>query len=104
VDEFDAGEIHIGALTHVRAEGESKEWDGLVVEISDRVSRKHLVPNDPSRPTDTGIVAVEIASPARLPFKLGQKVTVKIERNVQATGPTIPKLLSTRGCGNLVQD
>ncbi len=56
-----------------------------------------MVPNDPSRPTDTRVVPVKIASLARLPFKMGQKVTVKIEKTIQATGQALPKFLSTRG-------
>jgi len=78
VDEFDAGRVALSDPVTIRAEGYPVPWKGVVVSISDRVSRKHLIPDDPSRPTDTGIVHVKVAPIARLPYKLGQKVDVKI--------------------------
>ena len=85
VDEFDIGHVRVGAPATLRAEGLSRRYSGVVVSISDRVTRKHLIPDDPSRPTDTGVVRVRIVSPSPLPFRLGQKVDVRI-----GTGRTVP--------------
>lgn len=78
VDEYDADRVRVSAPVVIRSEGSPRKWKGIVSSVSDRVSRKHLVPDDPSRPTDTGIVHVKIAPLVRLPFKLGEKVTVRI--------------------------
>jgi multidrug efflux pump subunit AcrA (membrane-fusion protein) len=104
VDEFDAGRVRMGSPVTIRAEGSSRKWIGTVVEISDRVSRKHLVPDDPSRPTDTGVVPVKIASLLPLPFKLGQKVTVKIEKKPLKAKTDLSGLLKDRGCGGRPQE
>ncbi|MDA8027516.1 MAG: efflux RND transporter periplasmic adaptor subunit [Nitrospiraceae bacterium] len=79
VDEFDIGRVRIGEPAMLRAEGMEKGYSGVVVSISERVTRKHLIPEDPSRPTDTGVVRVKIVSAQPLPFKLGQKVDVRID-------------------------
>jgi RND family efflux transporter MFP subunit len=79
VDEFDIGRVRIGEPASLRAEGMEKGYAGVVVSISERVTRKHLIPEDPSRPTDTGVVRVKIVSAESLPFKLGQKVDVRID-------------------------
>ena len=79
VDEFDIGRVRIGEPALLRAEGMDKGYSGVVVSISERVTRKHLIPEDPSRPTDTGVVRVKIVSAESLPFKLGQKVDVRID-------------------------
>ena len=79
VDEFDIGRVRTGEPAALRAEGMEKGYSGVVVSISERVTRKHLIPEDPSRPTDTGVVRVKIVSAQPLPFKLGQKVDVRID-------------------------
>ncbi|MDA8112208.1 MAG: efflux RND transporter periplasmic adaptor subunit [Nitrospiraceae bacterium] len=79
VDEFDIGRVRVGEPARLRAEGMDKGYKGVVVSISERVTRKHLIPEDPSRPTDTGVVRVKIVSATSLPFKLGQKVDVRID-------------------------
>ena len=83
IDEFDAGRVHISAPVTIRADGYRTPWKGVVVSVSDSVSRKHLIPDDPSRPTDTGVVHVKIAPISRLPFKLGQKVDIRIHTKIQ---------------------
>ena len=96
VDEFDVGHVRIGQPAVLHAEGMDKGYSGVVVSISERVTRKHLIPEDPSRPTDTGVVHVKIVSAAPLPFKLGQKVDVRIDttRTVPLPGDS-----ATTRCG-----
>ena len=96
VDEFDIGRVRTGEPALLRAEGMDKRFSGVVVSISERVTRKHLIPEDPSRPTDTGVVHVKIVSDAPLPFKLGQKVDVRIDttRTVPLPGDS-----ATTRCG-----
>lgn len=100
VDEFDADRVRVLQPVRIRAEGNTMEWDGIVSSISERVTRKHLVPDDPSRPTDTGIIIVKIAPLVHLPLKLGEKVTVKIGmaggKNTESPFPTPRK---NPGCG-----
>ncbi len=96
VDEFDVGRVRIGQPAVLHAEGMEKAYSGVVVAISERVTRKHLIPEDPSRPTDTGVVRVKIVSAVPLPFKLGQKVDVRIDttRTVPLPGDS-----ATTRCG-----
>ena len=96
VDEFDIGRVRVGNPVGLRAEGLDKGYTGVVVSISERVTRKHLIPEDPSRPTDTGVVRVKIVSADPLPFKLGQKVDIRIDTT--RTLP-LPGNSATTRCG-----
>lgn len=93
VDEFDIGRVRTGNPVRIHIEGESRTWRGTVVSISDRVTRKHLIPEDPGRPTDTGIVAVKIVPIRPLPARIGQKVDLVI--NVDKKNPVDPESLAT---------
>ncbi len=87
VDEFDAQRISLGAEVTITAEGHpSTSWRGRVEEIPDRVSSRAIEPEDPGRPTDTGVLLVKIAPTLPIPLKLGQRVEVEIEP------PTIPSV------------
>ena len=68
MDEFDVGRVHVGAPADLTVEGMSWSFQGIVATIAERVTRKHLIPEDPSHPTDTGVARVKIVSadPLRL--------------------------------------
>jgi HlyD family secretion protein len=79
VDEYDAGQIALGAPVAVTAEGYgSRAWKGTVEEIPDGVVARRLKPEDPGKPTDTRVLMVKIALDEPTPFKLGQRVQVAI--------------------------
>lgn len=100
VDEFDADRVRVLQPVRIRAEGNPMKWDGIVSSVSERVTRKHLVPDDPSRPTDTGIIIVKIAPLVHLPLKLGEKVTVRIGMpSAKETDTPFPTSRKNPGCG-----
>jgi RND family efflux transporter MFP subunit len=81
VDEFDAPRVAVGAAVTVTAEGfDDESWTGSVEEIPDRVASRTLRPDDPGRPTDTGVLLVKIALDRPTPLKLGQQVEVTIRQ------------------------
>jgi HlyD family secretion protein len=81
VDEYDVGRIAIGRAAMVSAEGYGdREWRGVVEEIPDEVVGRRLKPQDPGKPTDTRVLLVKIALAGAMPFKLGQRVEVAIDR------------------------
>jgi HlyD family secretion protein len=81
VDEYDVGQIAIGRAAMVSAEGYGdREWRGVVEEIPDEVVGRRLKPQDPGKPTDTRVLLVKIALAGAMPFKLGQRVEVAIDR------------------------
>lgn len=99
VDEFDADRVRVLQPVRIRAEGSPLEWDGIVSSVSDRITRKHLVPDDPSRPTDTGIVIVKISPLVHLPLKLGEKVSVRIGMpGAKEAGSPFPVPRKSPGC------
>jgi RND family efflux transporter MFP subunit len=78
--EADAGAIAIGAAVMISAEGfPGRGWRGRVEEVPDSVTLRRLKPQDPSRPTDTRILAVKVAFSEPTPLKLGTTVELKIE-------------------------
>jgi HlyD family secretion protein len=78
--EADAGGIALGAAVVITAEGyPGRSWMGRVEEIPDSVTLRRLKPQDPSRPTDTRILAVKVAFAEPTPLKLGTTVELKIE-------------------------
>jgi multidrug resistance efflux pump len=83
--EADAGAIAVGAAVMIKAEGfPGRAWRGRVEEVPDSVILRRLKPQDPSRPTDTRILAVKVAFSEPTPLKLGTTVELKIE---PAPGP-----------------
>jgi hypothetical protein len=50
-----------------------------VEEVADAVTLRRLKPQDPSRPTDTRILAVKVAFSEPTPLKLGTTVELKIQ-------------------------
>ncbi len=78
--EADAGAIAIGAPVIISAEGfPGRAWRGRVEEVPDSVTLRRLKPQDPSRPTDTRILAVKVAFSEPSPLKLGTTVELKID-------------------------
>jgi RND family efflux transporter MFP subunit len=79
-DEADAGSLAEGAAVVITAEGfPGQSWKGRVEEIPESVTLRRLKPQDPSRPTDTRVLAVKVAFAERTPLKLGTTVELKIE-------------------------
>jgi HlyD family secretion protein len=78
--EADAGAIAVGAPVIISAEGfPGRAWRGRVEEVPDSVTLRRLKPQDPSRPTDTRILAVKVAFSEPTPLKLGTTVELKID-------------------------
>jgi HlyD family secretion protein len=78
--EADAGVVAIGAPVIISAEGfPGRAWRGRVEEVPDSVTLRRLKPQDPSRPTDTRILAVKVAFSEPTPLKLGTTVELKID-------------------------
>jgi HlyD family secretion protein len=78
--EADAGAVALGARVRIAAEGyPAQSWSGRVEEIPDSVTLRRLKPQDPSRPTDTRILAVKVAFAEKNPLKLGTTVELRIE-------------------------
>jgi RND family efflux transporter MFP subunit len=77
--EADAGGVALGAPVVITAEGyPGRSWKGRVEEIPDSVTLRRLKPQDPSRPTDTRILAVKVAFAEPTPLKLGTTVELTI--------------------------
>jgi RND family efflux transporter MFP subunit len=77
--EADAGAIAPGAEVEITADGfPGQAWKGRVEEIPDSVTLRRLKPQDPSRPTDTRVLAVKVAFAEPTPLKLGTTVELKI--------------------------
>jgi HlyD family secretion protein len=80
VNEFDADGLVVGASATVTAEGyPGKHWRARVEEIPDVVAGRQLRPQDPGRPSDTGVLLVKLVFVDPAPFKLGQRVDATIE-------------------------
>ena len=56
-----------------------QSWKGRVEEVPDSVTLRRLKPQDPSRPTDTRVLAVKVAFVEKTPLKLGTTVELRIE-------------------------
>jgi len=79
-DEADAGSLTLGAPVAITSDGyEGRSWKGSIEEIADAVTLRKLKAQDPSRPTDTRIVAVKVAFLEDAPLKLGTTVELRIE-------------------------
>jgi RND family efflux transporter MFP subunit len=82
--EADAGAIALDAPVRITAEGyPGQSWPGRVEEIPDSVTLRRLKPQDPSRPTDTRILAVKVAFVETNPLKLGTTVELRIQPAVR---------------------
>jgi HlyD family secretion protein len=78
-DEADAGSLAVGSAASITADGyPGQAWKGLVEEVADSVTLRKLKPQDPSRPTDTRILAVKVAFDEPSPLRLGTTVELKI--------------------------
>ena len=78
-DEADAGALAVGAPVAITADGyPGKTWNGRVEEVADSVTLRRLKPQDPSRPTDTRLLAVKVAFDEPSPLRLGTTVELKI--------------------------
>ena len=81
VNEFDGARVRVGAPATVVAEGRRGEhWQAVVEEIPHVVVSRDLRPQDPGRPSDTGVVLVKLKllQPAHH-LKLGQRVEIRID-------------------------
>jgi len=80
VNEFDADGLAVGALATATAEGyPGRQWRARVEEIPDVVAGRQLRPQDPGRPSDTGVLLVKLVFLEPVPFKLGQRVDSLID-------------------------
>jgi RND family efflux transporter MFP subunit len=78
-DEADAGSLAVGSAAAITADGyPGQAWKGRVEEVADSVTLRKLKPQDPSRPTDTRILAVKVAFDEPSPLRLGTTVELKI--------------------------
>lgn len=79
-DEADAAWLREGAPVLISAQGRAgQQWQGVVEEVATSATLRRLKPQDPSRPTDTRIVAVKVAFAGEAPLKLGTTVDLGIE-------------------------
>ena len=78
-DESDAGSLAVGAPVAITADGyPGRVWTGRIEEVADTVTLRRLKAQDPSRPTDTRILAVKVAFDGASPLRLGTTVELKI--------------------------
>jgi HlyD family secretion protein len=79
VNEFDGAGVVLGRRAFVTAEGfPGVRWPATVEEVPPVVVTRQLRPQDPGRPTDSGVVLVKLALPEPIPLRLGQRVEVRI--------------------------
>jgi multidrug resistance efflux pump len=79
VDESDIAHLRVGAPEAITAEGyRDSTWTGHVTSIPEQVVPRRLRPEDPARPSDTRVLLVRVAIPTAAPFKLGQRVELRI--------------------------
>jgi RND family efflux transporter MFP subunit len=80
VNEFDGGKLIVGAPVTITAEGfPDMSWRGQIEEVPDVVTARQLRPQDPGRPSDTGIILAKVRILEPTPLKLSQRVEVSIE-------------------------
>jgi HlyD family secretion protein len=78
--EADSGAVALGAAVTITADGyPGQAWKGKVEEVPDSVTLRRLKPQDPSRPTDTRVLAVKVAFAEKTPLKLGTTVELRID-------------------------
>ncbi|HET8647939.1 MAG TPA: efflux RND transporter periplasmic adaptor subunit [Vicinamibacteria bacterium] len=81
-DEADAPLLSVGAPVTVTAQGWTGQgWQGRVEEVAHAVTPRRLKPQDPSRPTDTRVLAVKVAFAEPSPLKLGATVELRIRHH-----------------------
>jgi RND family efflux transporter MFP subunit len=78
--EADAAGLRIGDAVEIRADGFDGVFRGRVEEIPANVTVRRIKPQDPSRPTDTRILAIKVAFDGENPLKLGATVDLRIGR------------------------
>jgi HlyD family secretion protein len=79
-DEADEGRLRRGATVTVRSDAyPGQSWKGVVEEISDAVTTRRLVPQDPRRATDVRVMPLKVAFQERTPLKLGAHVELHID-------------------------
>jgi HlyD family secretion protein len=83
VNEFDGGKLHVGSPVTITAEGYPGSWGAKIEEVPDVVTNRQLRPQDPGRPSDTGVVLAKIAFLSPTPLKLSQRVEVLIDTGTQ---------------------
>lgn len=80
-DEADAAALSLGSAVTIRSDGyPGQTWKGRVEEIPESATVRRLKPQDPSRPTDTRVLAVKVAFAEPTPLKLGTTVDLRIAR------------------------
>jgi len=83
-DEADAAALSLGAVVTIRSDGyPGRSWQGRVEEIPESATVRRLKPQDPSRPTDTRVLAVKVAFAEPTPLKLGTTVDLRIAREAE---------------------
>jgi multidrug efflux pump subunit AcrA (membrane-fusion protein) len=88
VNEFDAPYAHPGAPATITAEGQPNQtWRARVEEIPDTIVLRQLRPQDPGRPSDTGVLLVKLLPQEPVPFKLNQRLEITIESQPQPATP-----------------
>jgi RND family efflux transporter MFP subunit len=79
VDEFDTGQVALGAPVRITAEGfPGASWRGSIEEVPDSVVPRRNRPEDPGRPIDARVLPVKVAFGESTPLKLGQRVEVEV--------------------------
>jgi RND family efflux transporter MFP subunit len=80
VNEFDGGSLAVGLHAFVTAEGfPGVRWPAIVEEVPQVIVTRQLRPQDPGRPTDSGVILTKLALQSPAPLRLGQRVEVTIE-------------------------
>ena len=80
VNEFDASAVTPGARATITAEGApDHRWQATVEEIPDTINPRQMRPQDPGRPSDTGVLLVKLVPQGPVPFKLNQRLEITIE-------------------------
>lgn len=78
-DEADEGRLRRGAEVTVRSDAyPGQSWKGRVEDISDAVTTRRLVPQDPRRITDVRVMPLKVAFQEETPLKLGAHVELRI--------------------------
>lgn len=79
VDESDIARCTLGAKATLSAEAfPGQSWKAEVEEIPVALTGREIRPEDPSRPTDLGVLRVKVAPREANSLKLGQRVDVEI--------------------------
>ncbi|HSU66155.1 MAG TPA: hypothetical protein VLJ39_04770, partial [Tepidisphaeraceae bacterium] len=77
-----------GGRAFITAEGfPGVRWPATVEEVPQIVVTRQLRPQDPGRPTDSGVVLVKLALPEPTPLRLGQRVEVRIPTDANSAAP-----------------